>query len=262
MLVPLPPQQNELFLRKGRVDKREGKAMERQVPHRVPGVLPRIWHRDDVGVVEVSPTVVSAILTALRWSIGVRITIEPHVDIEVIPLLGVGKTGESLTNDLPSILRCVLGVDVFVKVIGLDTTLLDNAGDFVDWASFGGEPKMDRDRVSSGNFELVPHRCFRALLFRIHGGGARNDVTVDSVLRIRSCRLLAVHEGTVGLVLAEQRSSTIRHGQAQVALAFLIEQQAAIVFDADRWLWRLASTPAPSVAEPNCWQDVKRVGFG
>ena len=58
--VPLAQQQHELLLGELGVDQRERHAVEREVPGRVPGVLPLVRHRDDVGVVEVRPLVVAA----------------------------------------------------------------------------------------------------------------------------------------------------------------------------------------------------------
>ena len=53
--VPLAAQQDELLLGEGRVDVGERDALEGEVPGRVPRVLPRVGHRDDVAVVEVAP---------------------------------------------------------------------------------------------------------------------------------------------------------------------------------------------------------------
>ena len=58
--VPLAQQQHELLLREVGIDERQRHAVERQIPGRVPGILPLVRHRDDVGVVEVRPLVIAA----------------------------------------------------------------------------------------------------------------------------------------------------------------------------------------------------------
>ena len=55
MHVPLPAEEHELMLSELGVDVRERYAMKRQVPSRVPRVLPLVRHRDDVSVAEVLP---------------------------------------------------------------------------------------------------------------------------------------------------------------------------------------------------------------
>ena len=52
--VPLAQQQHELLLGEVGVDEGERDAVEREVPRGVPGVLPLVRHRDDVGVEEVA----------------------------------------------------------------------------------------------------------------------------------------------------------------------------------------------------------------
>ena len=59
--VPLARQQHELALGELRVDQGERDAVEGQVPGGVPGILPLVRHREDVGVVEVRPVAVAAV---------------------------------------------------------------------------------------------------------------------------------------------------------------------------------------------------------
>ena len=58
--VPLAAQQDQLGFRKFSIDVGQRDAVERQIPGRVPGVLPRVWHRDHVRVREVRPFRVAA----------------------------------------------------------------------------------------------------------------------------------------------------------------------------------------------------------
>src|ERR1051326_972036 len=50
--IPFADHQSELIFGKLRIHQSEGKAMEGEIPGGIPGVLPFIGHRDDVGVVE------------------------------------------------------------------------------------------------------------------------------------------------------------------------------------------------------------------
>ena len=64
--VPFAGQQHELLLGELGVDQRERHAVEREVPGGVPGILPLVRHRDDVGVVEVLPVAVAAVPALVR----------------------------------------------------------------------------------------------------------------------------------------------------------------------------------------------------
>src|SRR3954452_6635287 len=82
--VPLAAQQDQLLLGERGVDVREGDGVERQVPRRVPRIFPLVRHRDDVVVVEVSPTRV-----ATGQSSGIRrrltgVAVEPTRNVVVV----------------------------------------------------------------------------------------------------------------------------------------------------------------------------------
>ena len=57
--VALAQHQVELLLAEVRIDQRQREHVEGEVPGRVPGILPLVRHRDDVGVVHVMPVVVA-----------------------------------------------------------------------------------------------------------------------------------------------------------------------------------------------------------
>ena len=64
------------------------------------------------------------------------------------------------------------------------------------------QPKLD---LAAGRHRhAIARRHFRAAPVRIDGRGARDDVVVDSVLRVWRRRLAAEQERDVGLVFAEQ----------------------------------------------------------
>ena len=75
--VPFAQQQHQLLLRELGVDEGQRDAVERQIPGRVPGVLPLVRHRDDVGVVEVRPLAIAAVLTVGRRSRLQRVAAQP-----------------------------------------------------------------------------------------------------------------------------------------------------------------------------------------
>src|SRR5947208_2440176 len=79
--------QLELVLGELRVDLRQREAVERQVPRRVPRVLPLVGHGDDVGVIEVRPVGVAAALARLGRR-GLRgIAVHPLRDVDRVELL-------------------------------------------------------------------------------------------------------------------------------------------------------------------------------
>src|SRR5262249_177466 len=85
--------------RRGRAGGGGRDAVGREIPGRVPRVLPLVRHRDDVGVVEVCPLAVPTVLTAggglrLRW-----IAFEPGLHDVVVVLLRPEQSGKRLSRD-------------------------------------------------------------------------------------------------------------------------------------------------------------------
>ncbi len=79
--------QQQLLLGEVEIDQREGSGVEGEVPCGVPGVLPLVRHRDDVGVEHVKPF---GIARALPGRFEQRVTVvllEPSIQIEVVVLL-------------------------------------------------------------------------------------------------------------------------------------------------------------------------------
>ena len=72
MHVPFAEEKQELLLGEIGVDQREGNAMESQVPRGEPRIFPFVRHGNYVGVVEMQPIAVAAVLAllgrrGLRW---------------------------------------------------------------------------------------------------------------------------------------------------------------------------------------------------
>ncbi len=61
MHVPLARHQQELFFGEVGVDERQGDAVKRQIPSRVPGILPLVRHRNDIGVIQMAPFMIAPI---------------------------------------------------------------------------------------------------------------------------------------------------------------------------------------------------------
>ena len=66
MHVPLPQHQYQLLFGEIRIHQGQGDAVKGQVPGRVPRILPLVGHRKDVGVVQMTPLVVSSSQTLSR----------------------------------------------------------------------------------------------------------------------------------------------------------------------------------------------------
>ena len=79
--------------------------VEREVPGRVPRVLPLVGHRDDVAVVQVLPVAVAAVLAACGRRRLVGIAVEPVLDDVVVELLAPEQPGVRLPRDAALVVR-------------------------------------------------------------------------------------------------------------------------------------------------------------
>ncbi len=96
--IDLRQHQVELRLGEVRIDHRQGDAVERQVPCRVPRVLPLVGHRDHVVVDHVEPRLVAR-PAALRLPEGMGAALlQPDVDVEVVGLLRPQHPGQRLAH--------------------------------------------------------------------------------------------------------------------------------------------------------------------
>ena len=64
--VPFAQEQQQLLLGELAVDARHRQHVKRQIPRRVPRVLPFVGHRDDVAIEQVRPVVIAAVFAARR----------------------------------------------------------------------------------------------------------------------------------------------------------------------------------------------------
>jgi hypothetical protein len=114
MHVPLAQHEDQLPLGEIGVDHRQRNTVECQVPGRVPGILPFVGHRNDVGIVQVAPVAVAAVLATFGrcWSRG--ITVQPLFDLVEVELLAPEHAGEGLALDSALVLGHVLGAELRV----------------------------------------------------------------------------------------------------------------------------------------------------
>jgi hypothetical protein len=76
----------QLLLAEVLVDQRQCQNMKRQVPRRVTGVVPFVWHRDDLGAVHVVPVLVTPSVPLWLEEIGAML-LEPLIHVVVVELL-------------------------------------------------------------------------------------------------------------------------------------------------------------------------------
>src|SRR5438105_14977970 len=70
--------------------------MESQIPRGVPRILPLVRHGQHVGVVEVHPVAVAAVLTTFGWRRAGRIASQPFLYFVEVKLLAPQQAGKRL----------------------------------------------------------------------------------------------------------------------------------------------------------------------
>ena len=105
MHVPFAQHEDELILGKRGVDERERDTVKRKIPGRVPGVLPLVRHRNDIGIIEMGPVGVATVEAFTRRFRHARITFEPSIDIVVIKLFAPEQSGKGLPLHTARIFR-------------------------------------------------------------------------------------------------------------------------------------------------------------
>ena len=96
--ILLDQHQVQLLLAKVCVHQREREDVEGQVPRRIPGVFPLVWHRDDVGILHVMPLLVAGGVAPSGLERGGAPLLQPRVDIVVVELFRPEHPGEGLTQ--------------------------------------------------------------------------------------------------------------------------------------------------------------------
>ena len=73
--------------------------MKCQIPCGIPWIFPLVWHRDDIKVLQVCPTVVSSFFPFLWRLVASRISLQPAANIVIVKLFGPEQSCISLTLD-------------------------------------------------------------------------------------------------------------------------------------------------------------------
>ena len=130
--VPLAEEEHELVFGELGVEARERDHLEREIPRGVPRVLPLVGHRDDVFVIQVTPVAVAAALPGLGRARGLRITVQPIGNVEVVELLAPEQAGGGLSGDEPFLRRkqIVTAAGTVVEGIGLVDALIEGLFEF------------------------------------------------------------------------------------------------------------------------------------
>ena len=179
--------------------------MKCEIPGRIPWVFPFIGHRDDVGVEEMAPLMVSCLAPLRRWWWKIRIAVEPGSHLVVVVLFGPQHSRQCLPHDVPGIIGKILRNDAGVKLIGLSNAfgedpiealterpasrcchLLRLRAAALALRVGGSQAQIDAHGLSWPQRERIMSRGFRSNIRRIHSSGiVLDDGIVDTILDIR-----------------------------------------------------------------------------
>ncbi len=270
--VPLAQQQHELLLGELGVDAGEREHVERQVPRRVPRVLPLVGHREHVAVVEVGPVGVAA-----RQAGGGRrrlrgIAVEPLAHDEVVELPRPEQAGVGLARHR-ALGRGERGRDDGgVELVGLADAVgedgVEAGAERVGGRLLRGrQPQPHRGAAAGRQLEAVPRRRLRADGRRVDGAlPPGDDAVVERVLDVRRPVGFAEQALGVGLVVGEQQLGEAAVGpgpgdERDAAERRVVGLEPARPGGGDRRPGRIlvvVPPPAPGVAEPQRRQQVQR----
>ena len=184
--------------------------VERQVPGRVPGVLPLVGHRDDVAVQHVEPLGVPDAAAAAAEQRMRLVLLQPAVEVEVVVLLRPEHPGERLAVDAALVLAERARRDALVELVGVGEPLPERRLERRAERRRPPGRSVRRSRTTSaaarGHLEHVARRGLGAGLRRVDRVAlAGDDVPVERVLDARRRVRLAPQPLRVALVLREQQ---------------------------------------------------------
>ena len=143
------------------------------------------------------------------------VAVEPAAHVVRVHLLAPDEAGAGLAEDLHLVGGRAFGRDRRVELVRVG---LARGDDLVERVArpgrLGGGLRLPRrlmeaqaqlGRAAGGHGHAVAERRLRADAVRVDGVGARHDVVVDPVLRVRRRRLRPEDPRRVRLVLAEER---------------------------------------------------------
>ena len=124
MHTPDAGEEQELRLRKLRVEVGKGHTVEGEIPSREPRILPLIRHRNDRCDIKMPPVMVSSTLPFWwRRRLG-GIAVEPTLDVEMIKLLAPDHPRVGLTLNAPRV-GIRMGLEVVIKSIGFASPFIE-----------------------------------------------------------------------------------------------------------------------------------------
>ncbi len=119
MHVPLARKRDELALRERRIGEREHDGVEGEIPGGVPGILPRIRHRQDVVVVEVDPIRIAPVPAFGRRRRLQRVPAQPVAHDVEVELFVPEHPGQRATLNRAFFVAGWKGIEGRIKVVGL-----------------------------------------------------------------------------------------------------------------------------------------------
>ena len=193
------------------VDDRQRQRVKRQIPGRVPGVLPLVGHRDDVLVQHVVPLRVPHVAITVMQRVGAML-VEPVVPVEEEELLAPEHACQGLTHHVGGVCAHRWRRDRRVEVVGFtnprgenvverlpEGPLLLRRGAREPHANHFGLAGADGDRVVCGDLRTLPGGVHRTL-------AAVDHAVVDAVLDVRAFVVLPRKEPhVVRFVLGEEQ---------------------------------------------------------
>ncbi len=253
MHEPVLHQEQQLLLGEAGIDQRIGHRLEGQVPGGVPGILPLVWHGDDVEIEQVPPVAVTDAFALCRWHGLGRIAIEPAIDLEIVELLGPQQACQGLALHQ----ACIGVADLFlqggVEGIGFGDAFGEDRIGIHRKGIRGGQPQVDHRRGATVQLHGEMGGRLAAEVATDRLTGALHHVVVDAVLE-GTLGGFAGKTRQVGFVVAEQPLDVARSpgGDHQVG-AIEIAGADLLAFQAEHGARRGAG-PGPGIARPDLWQ--------
>ena len=271
MHVPLAHHQHELLFRELGVDQRQRDAVKREVPRRVPRILPLVRHRDDVGVVQVLPFVIAAADGAQAEAAGPGSPSSHSRDHVVIELLRPQHSRERLPHHIRARrrdrspgsrrrrIRPPRGsarAKICVELCAERRRRL-------------AVESVSRTRMVDASARPIRRACSApppsSRLRRIHCvRTAVHDVLVDTVLHVTRRVRRTPNSRRMFVSFSVNSSSGVpSNTQPALAIVRLVQlDHCAVALAALQPGLRLAASPRPCVTKPHRRQHMHRRGFG
>ena len=260
MHVPLAQHEHQLLLGKFRIHHRQRHAVKRQIPCRIPGILPLVGHGDDVGVVQMRPVGIAPVQPLGRRRRLPRISVEPGIHVVGVKLLAPQHAGEGLPLHPAQIVRAAGIGQRLVEFVRFGDPVGEGAVEIVESPVAVGETQPDRFRLAGLKLHRVPGRALGADTVGVHRAGAPlHDVLVDSVLDV-SAVLAAEETGEVRVVVGEEQFGRALAMEVPASFVVVLGLDARRACGAQRGSALLA-VPTPGIAEPQGGQQIQRRRF-